>query len=343
LFSFSDRVRRTIREHELFSSRDRILIGISGGADSTALACVLADLALEGGPAIVGLAHLDHRLRPDAADDARFCSELARALGLPFDAEEADVRTDAQQSGASIEDAARRIRYRFLERIAERRQASRIAVGHTRDDQAETVLLRLLRGSSAAGLAGIYPRAGAVVRPLLDVTRADVEAYLRERGVAWREDPTNRDLTIPRNRIRHELLPYLIQHFGVGVPDVLARQAAIFRDDAELIEGLATELASGLVLQEGRGLAIDIARLADTPRAVARRIVLRALREVGKRFVGLAHVEAVLELARGGGLSQAIDLPGQRVERRGDRLVFTAVEPDPARQGRRRGRPVTQR
>jgi tRNA(Ile)-lysidine synthase len=342
-----ERVHQTVSEQALFGAGDVLVAGVSGGADSTALALVLADVAPRLGARLAGLAHLNHQLRDAADADEACCRELAARLGVDFDSRRVDVAAEARRRKTSVEDAARTVRYLFLSEVAAARGATRVAVGHTRNDQAETVLLRLARGAGPVGLAAIYPRAGQVIRPLLDVRRSEVEAWLRERGHAWREDESNQDRTIPRNKVRHELLPWLIEAFGAGVVDVLARQAALSRDDAEWFDLVATETADRLVIQEGTIVTLEHVALGALHPAIARRVVLAALRRTagsgrrslgGGAFVGFDHVEAVLALGQAG--SGAIDVPGQRVECRRGRLRFEPRMPDPGREGRRRGRPA---
>ena len=344
-----ERVRQTVSEQALFGAGDVLVVAVSGGADSTALALVVADLAPQLGARVAGLAHLNHQLRDAADGDEAFCRDLAGRLALPFDSRRIDVAAEARIRKTSIEDAARTVRYSFLSDVAADRGATRVAVGHTRNDQAETVLLRLARGAGPTGLAAIYPRAGQVIRPLLDARRSDVEAWLRARGQDWREDESNQDRTFTRNKVRHELLPWLTGTFGAGVVDVLARQAALSRDDAEWFEMVATETAARLVIEEGTVVTLEHAALGALHPAIGRRVVLAVLRRVaaagpgrrsarGGAFVGFDHVDAVLALAVAG--AGAVDLPGQRVECRQGWLRFEPREPDPARQGRRRGRPV---
>jgi tRNA(Ile)-lysidine synthase len=334
-----ERVQQTVSEQALFGAGDVLVAGVSGGADSTALALVLADLAPRLGARLAGLAHLNHQLRDAADADEACCRELAARLGVSFDSRRVDVAAEARRRRTSVEDAARTVRYLFLGEIAAARGATRVAVGHTRNDQAETVLLRLVRGAGPVGLAGIYPRAGQVIRPLLDVRRSEVEAWLRERGQDWREDESNQDRTIPRNKVRHEMLPRLIEAFGGGVVDVLARQAALSRDDAEWFDLVATETADRLVIEDGSIVTLEQGALGALHPAIGRRVVLEALRRAASgKFVGFDHVEAVLALGQAG--SGAIDAPGQRVECRKGWLRFEPRPPDPGREGRRRGRPV---
>ena len=335
--SILDAMRRTIGRDRLFGAGDRIVIGLSGGADSVTLSVLLPEVARELGAEVVALAHLNHGLRAGAEDDQRFCGEFAARLGLPFETETADVRGLARERRTSIEDAGRIARYAFLRRVMAGRDATRIAVAHTLNDQAETVLLRLCRGAGPKGLASIFPKAGPVIRPLLDVRRAAIEEFLAFVAVAFREDPTNRDVTFARNRVRHELLPYLARYAGEGIVDVLARQAAIAREDADWLEQAATESARSLVLEGETGVSLDAGGLRKLHPALARRVVHAVLTRVaGRRFIGFDHVDAVLRLT---GEPETIDLPGLRVKHSGGRLRFAPRPPDPGRAGRRRGRP----
>lgn len=323
--TLADRVRRTLRKHALAERGSRVIVAVSGGPDSVALVHVLNSLADTGEIALVGLAHFNHRLRDAAGRDEAFCRDLAARLALPIEIGSADVRAIAAAERASIEDAARDARYAFLEGAADRLRADRIGVGHTRDDQAETFLLRVLRGAGPRGLASIYPRVGRIIRPLIDTTRADVLEYLAARGLAYCEDETNRDLTNPRNRIRHELIPYLRQHLSPDVVSVLAREAAIARDDAEWLEQEAIEAERSCVPSDSGTLGLDAPALRLLHPSVARGVIRRALVGSGPgRFVNFEHVDAVLDLVRHGARG-GVDLPGQRVERRDDRVVFTPV------------------
>jgi tRNA(Ile)-lysidine synthase len=279
----------TIRRHDLVPHGGRVLVGLSGGPDSVALVHLLLELQRQDELSVVALAHFNHHLRAEAADDdERFCRSFAAGLSLPLEVGHADVRAVAAAERRSVEDAARMVRYAFLEQAATRAGADAIAVGHTRDDQAETFLLRLIRGAGPRGLAGIHPRAGRVVRPLIDITRAELRAYTAERQLAFCEDATNQDLRIPRNRVRHELLPYLEREFSPNVVDVLAREASIAREDEDRLQGESIELVGSIVL-EGNAtdnglLELDAAALASLHPAlasrVAREILARAARQV---------------------------------------------------------------
>src|SRR5687767_4635291 len=202
-----DSVRRTIRTHGLLPTGSRVAIALSGGADSVAMLLALGEVSKTEGFHIAGAAHLNHQLRGTESDgDEQFCRDLADALNVPIEIDRVDVAQLARDTGASIEHAAHVARYAFFDRAAASLGAGAVAVAHTKDDQAETFLLRLLRGAGPRGLSGMHPRTGIVVRPLIETSRSDVRDFLQAGGVAFREDASNADLAIPRNRIRHELL-----------------------------------------------------------------------------------------------------------------------------------------
>ena len=323
-------VARTIRRRALFGPDDRVAVAVSGGPDSVALACVLHDLSRRGGPPLAGMIHLNHELRgADADGDEVFCRDLARRLELPIDVESADVRALARDSRTSIEVAARRARYACFERAAVRLGATVVATGHTLDDQAETVLLRLLRGASARGASAIRPRRGLVARPLIDTTRATVLRYLRTIGMSWREDASNADVSIPRNRIRHELMPVIARIAPTG-PRALARFADLASDDEAALTALAIEMLPVLVLSsEGAPrVEFDARTLAAAPAALGRRAIRSAAEQlVPDRSLGIRHIEAVRRLASTDTPDGSLDLPGLVVQRLGVRLALSVFAP----------------
>lgn len=308
----------------------RLAVGLSGGADSVALTCVLAESAQESG-LVLHLAHLHHGLRgEDADEDERFCARLAERLGLPLFSQRVDVATEAKAHGESIEEAARRLRYAWFRRLMAEHRLDAVATAHTLDDQAETVLGKLLRGAWTEGLSGIFPvvefAEGRILRPFLAVTRSEIEAYLRARGQAWREDPSNLDTVFTRNRLRHELLPEL-ERWNPQIRGHLAGIAMIARDEEEYWRVEVAKLAPQLLLagtpvrgggrrNSGREvLALDVVRFAALGIAMQRRLV----RYVTEKF-GIAldfeATESVRRIAEEGRTGSRLTLPsGLQAER----------------------------
>jgi tRNA(Ile)-lysidine synthase len=298
-----------------------VLVAVSGGSDSVALTHLLRELAPNGGFSLAGLAHFNHHLRPTADRDEQFCRALATRVDLPIAVGDVNVGDYAAAERLSVEEAARRARYAFLHRTAADRGADRIAVGHTRDDQAETFLLKLIRGAGLTGLGGIYPRRGVLVRPLLEVSRVDLREYLAARGESWVDDESNADLTNPRNRIRHRVVPELDAAYGGPTSASIARTAGLAREDGTWLDELADTRYQELARSDVEGVTFAAAELTAEPDPIRRRILLKALREVaGMREVALEHVEAAADILNG--TSAGADLPSARLELRRGKLVL---------------------
>lgn len=327
--SLPERALATIRKHGLIQPGARVLAAVSGGADSVALALVLGGLAPSLGFTLAGLAHLHHGLRgADADADAQHVAALAARLGVPLVTARADVAARAAEVGESIETAARRARYAFLHEAAAELGATLVATGHTADDQAETLLMRLMRGAGLQGLSAIRPRQGIVIRPLLDARRVEIERYLRDAGETWREDASNADRAIARNRVRHEIMPVLKHAGGDGVVGALARTAALIHDDSEELERQAIEMARRDVLLDDTGARLSIAALEAAGPALGRRIVRRALEgAAGGRFLSLEHVEAVRSLIKGDSPT-SVQVPGAVARRDGAAITIEAAAAD---------------
>ncbi len=312
----------------LLKKGDKVLVACSGGADSMGLLTVLLELQPEYSLRLA-LAHFNHRLRRSADRDERFVAETARRSGLPLYLRREDIRSYAAAHGLNIEEAGRGRRYEFLRETAARIGAAKVATGHTLNDQAETVLMRLLRGSGPAGLAGIAPLVdGLIVRPLLEVERSEVEAYLEEKGVTYCEDESNRDLRYLRNRIRLLLIPYLQEHFEPKIRQNLARLAEIAREDEEWLRTISRRrMEKVMTLRKGR-LRLDAAALASLPAALARRAVREWISRLkgDLRRISFADVEAVRRLDEG----RKLHLPGSLVLARERGQIFLQDQPEQA-------------
>jgi tRNA(Ile)-lysidine synthase len=301
-----------VRRAALPGPGERVLAALSGGPDSVALLDALLLLAPRHGFAVTA-AHLDHGLRDGSADDASFCVELSARLGVALVCGRADVRSRARREGRGVEAAAREERYAFLRRVGKDVGATRIALAHTRDDQAETLLMRLLRGAGRSGLSAMRLRSGCLWRPLLGVPRAQVLEHLALRGLDHREDPTNRDPAHLRNRVRHELLPLIEARFNPSVRAALARLAGLLADETRLIDSAARRRLGRIVVEHG-ALRVEIERLNALPPALRRAALRHVLRRAGGlRGVSARHVEELLQLAAAPAPSgRRLALPGGR-------------------------------
>jgi tRNA(Ile)-lysidine synthase len=343
------RVLETIDRHAMIRPGDRIGIGVSGGADSVALLRIFAELRTHLGISVLVL-HFHHQLRGAEADeDERFVKALAEEFGLEFESGRGDVAGEARLHGWNVEDAARRLRYRFFASAAEARGLKRVAVAHTANDQAETVLSHLLRGTGLTGLAGIYPSAGLIIRPLLELGSEELRGFLSELGQPWREDASNQDTSRARARIRHQLIPLLLRDFDAAAVTRLSRLAKHARENETFWRWLEDERFHNLVSRESSGaISLRVEDLlsplptlippagntnsepesASAPTmALTRRLVRRIFSELhgGREQLTSRHVDSVMDLATRSQSGARIDLPGVCVERIFDRLSFTKV------------------
>jgi tRNA(Ile)-lysidine synthase len=326
------RVLHDLGDSRLLAPGDRMGVAVSGGADSVALLRLLYQLRAALGVTLL-VVHFDHGLRgAESQADAEFVADLARTRGLSFILEREDVAAAAARNKWNLEDAARRLRYEFFDRVVREGRATRIAVAHTADDQAETVLAHLLRGSGPAGLAAIYPVAGSVVRPLLGVRREELRSYLRERGQAWREDSTNLDVRRLRARIRASLVPLLERDFSPRIVGHLARLAGLAREEEQFWQALIDQRFRALVRRDDAGLSIRVGDLIapmDFPRmpsstessqpssefpqrVITERLIRRMYQELHGSRQGLTarHVQQVISLAERSGSGRRAELPG---------------------------------
>jgi tRNA(Ile)-lysidine synthase len=227
------RVKKTLKKYNMLTQGEKVVLGVSGGADSIAMLYAFNELIDYGLEIIV--AHLNHGIREDEAKrDSDFVKETAKSLGLTFVYGEVDTLKFKEESALSLEDAARTLRYKFFNQVMNKHYATKIATAHTMDDQAETVLMRLLRGSGSKGLSGIPPVSNSIVRPLIDTSRSEVEEYLRSKKVEWVEDTTNESMEFLRNRVRHNLLVEL-ESYNPQIKETLSRTADILRAEEEFI------------------------------------------------------------------------------------------------------------
>ncbi|MBI4355289.1 MAG: tRNA lysidine(34) synthetase TilS [Candidatus Omnitrophica bacterium] len=309
-----ERVRQTITREQLLGADDRLIVGVSGGVDSVALASLLCRLQPAYRWTIV-LGHIDHRLR-DGAAETSLVQGLGARLGAQVLVESVDVPAAHRQQGGSIEELARRMRYEALVRMARSCHARAVAVAHTRDDQAETVLMRLVRGAGIAGTSGMpYARAleeRRLVRPLLDCRRQELEAHVRSAALPTVEDPTNRDPQFFRNRIRHQLLPLLEQDYNPQIKELLIRWMAMSDAAYAFIEEEAARRFRRHARLGPQGVQLPLTMLRKWPVALQQEVVRQAIAAVkgDLRQLGFQHWEEIASLIADRPERSVVDLPG---------------------------------
>lgn len=345
----------SIRTARLFVPGDRVGVAVSAGGDSVALLRLLETLRGDLGISLLAV-HFDHGLRGAESDeDVRFVADLAHKHGIEFVLGHEDVAAAAAQHGWNLEDAGRRLRYAFFRRLVEEGRATRIAVAHSADDQAETVLAHIMRGTGPAGLAGIYPEVGPIVRPLLAVRREALRSYLRDLGQAWREDSTNRDVQRTRAKIREQLVPMLERDFSPQIVGHLSELSRLSREESRFWTALVEERFRTLVRSTDETLAIgvedllaplgsllsnsfsespdfagDSANLSTPLRPLTERLIRRfyEILHGDRKGLGAAHVEQVIRLAVASSSGRSVQLPGGiRVEKRFRELIFSRSIP----------------
>jgi tRNA(Ile)-lysidine synthase len=343
------RVLQQIHGTRMISPGDRVGVAVSGGADSVALLCLLESLRNALGITLL-VAHFDHSLRAGESEaDERFVADLAAGRGLEYVSAKEDVASAAAANKWNLEDAARRLRYAFFQRLVHEGRAKCIGVAHTADDQAETVMAHLLRGTGLAGLGGIRPVVDSIVRPLLGVRRQELRDFLQARGQFWREDSTNRDVRRQRARIREQLLPVLARDFSPGIVDRLTGLSGLCREEEMFWSALVEDRFRALCRSKNGRAAISIDRLIspldlhphdaqgtrnpdmDCPTLVlTKRLIRRLYKEVRGdcRDLASSHVDQAIRLACRSTSGHHLELPGGIIiERTFGELVFFCAAP----------------
>ncbi len=313
-----DKVERALIDHVGVKPGDRIIVGVSGGADSVSLLRVIQDLSIKLGLSIYA-AHYNHGIRGENADgDSRFVSELCAALNVPLIIEQGNVPVYAGEHGQTMEQAARELRYGFLERARKHFNASYIAVAHHMEDQAESVLMHLFRGSGLKGLTGMRFKRDRIIRPMLDCRRKDIEEYLNDGGIPYRTDETNLVPDATRNRVRLDLIPYIEKHINSEVIPAICRMSELIQSDEAYLDSLAQE-----ALNECRsGAGYSAKRFRILPKPILSRAIRIALARAGAdKDIERAHVEAVEALLYGR-TGAGADLPGLRAYMSYDTLII---------------------
>ena len=328
-YDLEQRVMAYCRTHQLFAPGDGVVLGVSGGADSVCLLFALHRLRRELGISLY-VVHVNHGIRPDAGEDAAYVEQLCLRLEVPFLLVETDVQAFARQQGCSEEEAGRQVRYEAFERERERRRAHKIAVAHHAGDRAETMLFNLFRGTGLAGLSGIQPVRGRIVRPLLGLERRDIEAYLEQKEVTCCQDSTNDTDAYARNRIRRHILPYVEQEICGGAVAHLCRSADIFSEIEDYMEEQIHQTMQLCVMRENARMNIYCPDFGALHPALQKGLILSLLKEISPahRDMGAQQVDQVLALCLQPGNRQ-ICLPQRvRAVRSYDRVVLEVRKED---------------
>ncbi len=319
------KVKQTVEHFCMLKPGDRVVVAVSGGPDSVCLLSVLAELSWEYGLTL-HVAHLDHMFRgKESADEALFVAGLAEKLGVPATIGKIDVPAFCRERGLSSQEGARTARYGFFSRVAEATRSSRIATGHTADDQAETFLMRLLRGAGVSGLSGIPPVRENIIRPLIEITRQEVLEHVKEAGLAFVTDPSNSKPAYTRNKIRLDVIPVLKQ-FNPRIVETLASEASLLRDENDAMEACLTTFVPGIISRERDFVVFKREEFNALQQAFRRRLFKRAVDLAGAESSGLSSVQIdeALAFMAAAGAGRTMRLPhGLTVEREYGKFIIS--------------------
>jgi len=327
--SLVEKVKETIEKYQMFTSKTRITVGVSGGPDSSALLHLLLRLKDEYRLQL-WVAHLNHRLRgKEAEEEAKWVKRFTFALGVPLILDSFDVTALAKRRKLGIEEAARRARYDFLEQVANQVSANKIALGHTASDQAETILMRLMKGTGLDGLSGIPPVRGRIIRPIIEIFRNEIEDYCEKNNLQPCLDSSNRKTSFLRNRIRLNLLPFLSQEFNPQINKILFQMGKILREDADFIKKEGEKKFDMVLKKEGRKknqrwLILDVEKLFYLHPALQKRVLRQAIQRVKGNLKGINsyHLDSILSLDGEKGVKR-VNLPENLVvQRQYQNLLF---------------------
>lgn len=336
------KVVQTIYKYGMFQKGDKVVVGVSGGADSVCLVHILNHEIKDLFNLDLYVAHLNHLLRGEAAErDLEFCRTLAETLKLPFYSERINVKQLMQVTKTSLEETARLARLEYFRKVACNVGAIKIALGHTKDDRVETILMWLLRGAGSEGLKGILPKRhdrdtnyhweGYVVHPLIECSRKEILEYLKEYGLSYTEDVTNYQATFLRNRIRLHLLPLLEKEFNPQIKNILVNTATILSDEGEYLSYLTDEIFNKIAtVHKNQKVSLPLAELKSQPKCLQRRLIRKSIFAlVGHlRRIGFNHVESVLELVQNDKKGAELHLPNKiKVTVSGDMVLFSFHAP----------------
>ena len=328
MLNFIDKIKATIKKYNLFSENDKVIVAVSGGADSVALLFLLSSLKEEYNLELF-VAHFNHQIRGEESEtDVLFVQRIAQQLNLPFIVKKRDVPAYAKRRKLSLEEAARDLRYKFLEETAKKKGATKIALGHNKDDQIETVLMRLLRGGGSQGLGGMSPKriiakGASIVRPLIETSRKEILDFLKQKKIKFREDSSNRETVYLRNRVRHRLLPYL-ERYNPRIGQILFNTAENLREENEYLQEISREAFSRVSQCAKKKVILSLDKLDNFHPALQKRILRLAIKKAkgDTRQITYQHWQSLDGLINKNKKNLFLDLPQLRIQKEYDRIVF---------------------
>ena len=323
---FIQKFYQTITQYDMIQKGEAILVGVSGGPDSMALLHALMALS-DFMDLRLGVAHLNHCLRQAAADnDEKFVVAVAKKYELPVFAEKKNILQEREKTGFSIEEAGREARYHFFNTVCRKKAFDKIAVGHHQDDNAELILLNLLRGSGPVGIGGIPPIRKKIIRPLIRIPRTEIIDYIESQKIDYVIDQSNDDEQFARNKIRHHLMPLLKKIYNPKIAETLTRMGTILQSEEEWIGALVKPLFDQAVLNsDGQKIKLSISTLLAFHMAAQRRVIRKAILKIKKnlRRITFLHIDAIIQLITAGQTDARLDLPDQiRVLKIADQLII---------------------
>ncbi|MBU1177850.1 tRNA lysidine(34) synthetase TilS [Patescibacteria group bacterium] len=316
------KARNTIAEHELINSSDKIIIGVSGGPDSVCLLHFLNEIQAEFNLKLT-VAHVNYGLRGEESDqDEIFVKKLAEKYNLPYKISHPEPSTD---ESTNLEANLRDIRYKYFNDLLKKEKTDKIAVAHNRDDQAETILMFFLRGSGLKGLSGMDYQQGKIIRPLLDCSRQDILAYLKVNKLDYREDKTNQDTKYTRNKIRHELIPYLEKEFNPNLRETLTQASCVIKNEHSLVSKIVEETYQSLVNENGNETNLSLEDFLKLDKALQRGILRHIFTKMlgNTRDISVLDIEETLRVLKKARPGSHRSVKGLRIAKKDGKIIVT--------------------
>jgi len=299
-----EKILQFIRKENLIEEKDKVVLGVSGGPDSISMLHVLWKLTKILSFEIV-VAHINHGIREEATEDEQYVEKWCQKLGIPFFVLHCKVEEIAKEKKIGLEEAGRNVRYDFFEEVAKKCGANKIAIAHNKNDNGETILMNLMRGSGSKGLCGIFPKQGKYIRPMLETTREEIETYCEQENLQPRVDKTNSENVYTRNKIRNVMIPYMQKEFNPNIMDSLNRLALIMQEQEEYIQQEAKQQYKNILIEEIKSseneynsIVLHLKEFNSLPELIEKKIILEAIQKLfgTTKKLEKIHLDDILKL-----------------------------------------------